>query len=266
MKKISLILMILIFASCVKDKRPSPPTNLTASMPLNTYVELYWQDNSNNETHFRIERNGDVIASKIINYYVDRAIQPGLEYTYQVWAVNEYGESGSNVVTIMVPGPPDSVQNFDAIPGFTKIKLTWDILEDTENYIIVRDNEQIAELPASINTFIDSTVELATNYIYIIYGKNSIGFGPGNLIAVKTLGNWGAIWSRSIDYIDGDLENGYATGYRLYLIKDGLLSLIYDGPDTTVDFVCDYYPCAVVEAYDGAGNVSDFSEVECIEK
>ncbi|MBW1729018.1 MAG: fibronectin type III domain-containing protein [Deltaproteobacteria bacterium] len=266
MKTKLLILAVLILASCIKDKRPNAPTDLRALLSSSNYVELYWNDNSNNESYFRIEKNGIADTTTRINYYIDREIQSGLEYTYQVWAVNEIGESGSNIVTVMVLGPPDSVQGFDAIPGFTKIKLTWDLLENVENYIIVRDNEQIAELPASATTFTDTTVELATSYVYIIYGKNSIGLGPGNLKAVKTLGRWGAIWNPTLDYIGGGFENGYAVGYRLYLIKDGLLSLIYDGPDTTVDFVCDYYPCAVVEAYDGAGNVSDFSEVECIEK
>ena len=265
MKKTILILSILILAGCVKDRRPSAPTNLLAMWSeLDQNVRLHWQDNSFNEDYFKIVKNGIVDTTVTVNFYADNDIQQNEKYQYQVWAVNEYGAKESNIASITIPGPPSAVLNFSAEPEFHKVRLNWDFLESADSYVIVRDNEQIAIVAAETTVFLDTTVQIWTEYIYIVYGKNENGLGVGNMILTKTRGRFLAIWNRSKDYIDGDVENGFATGYRLYLLGGEEREMIYDGPDTSYAFLVDFLPCVVVQAYDEAGNVSEDSEVECI--
>ena len=86
---------------------PETPSNLVATVLSSSKIELNWQDNSDNETHFRIERkqgNGSFnnIATVDVNTvnYLDSDLQASSVYSYQVRAENPTGNSGfSNQVT-----------------------------------------------------------------------------------------------------------------------------------------------------------------------
>jgi titin len=84
---------------------PAVSTNLTAGVAKNGQVNLNWQDKSNNETGFQIERspNGTAftviaaVGANTINYKDGNARQT---YYYRVAAKNNVGLSSySNVVT-----------------------------------------------------------------------------------------------------------------------------------------------------------------------
>ncbi|MFT4666740.1 MAG: hypothetical protein ACI8YQ_002123 [Polaribacter sp.] len=85
------------------------PTNLTAESVSQTAVELNWEDNSNNETAFIIERSiwtntsytevGNVAAN--VNIFTDGNLQANTAYFYQVKATNAPDESAySNQVGV----------------------------------------------------------------------------------------------------------------------------------------------------------------------
>lgn len=92
------------------DVIPAAPTNLSATAYHATttiYVVLYWQDNSDNEEGFSIERSTDGInfgeittTSENVNYYTDYNVESGITYYYKVRAYNEIGYSAySNTAT-----------------------------------------------------------------------------------------------------------------------------------------------------------------------
>jgi len=80
------------------DPAPSAPSGLVANATGPNSVDLSWSDTANNEDGFRVERNGSEIASVGANSqsYTDNSANCETNYSYQVFATNCGGESGSN--------------------------------------------------------------------------------------------------------------------------------------------------------------------------
>lgn len=88
---------------------PAAPTSLTASSNITGSVALAWQDKSNNELSFSIERSTSsssgfaVVGSVNFNLtsFTNQGLPSNTTYYYRVRAVNSSGNSGySNVVSI----------------------------------------------------------------------------------------------------------------------------------------------------------------------
>lgn len=98
------------------------PTNLQSSVDTMT-VFLSWQDNSENEEGFVIERKtGDSTSSNSfiaidtvgenITSYIDTSFNSDTIFSYRVFAYNSYGASDySNIVTAVVPLPTGIKEN-----------------------------------------------------------------------------------------------------------------------------------------------------------
>ncbi|MFA6054863.1 MAG: S8 family serine peptidase [Thermodesulfovibrionales bacterium] len=79
----------------------STPSNLSASAISKSRIDLSWQDNSSNETGFKIERKKASDASYIIiaevgsnvTSYSDTGLSAGTKYSYRIKAYNSSGES-----------------------------------------------------------------------------------------------------------------------------------------------------------------------------
>lgn len=90
---------------------PFSPTNLMGTI-FNNQIQLYWVDNSRNETSFKIERKTNTgiwteiasVASNIVNYN-DATVSGGTSYTYRVSSYNNSGYSinYSNLFSGTVP-------------------------------------------------------------------------------------------------------------------------------------------------------------------
>lgn len=87
--------------------RPNAPSSLTARMIDNTYAELSWIDNSNNETQFTLERRlanqswqtVENVSTDTVRYD-DNNLALGEEYEYRIKASNDAGDSNySNTVS-----------------------------------------------------------------------------------------------------------------------------------------------------------------------
>jgi hypothetical protein len=88
-------------AAFISTDVPAAPSNLNSAVS-GLDVTLTWNDNSDNEEHFVIERAADAgrwyvrdgsVAPDTEIYY-DRALLPGHTYTYRIKARNGLGESG----------------------------------------------------------------------------------------------------------------------------------------------------------------------------
>ena len=96
---------------------PSPPTNLTATPVSSSRIDLAWQDNSDNETGFRVQHrlNGTddwvSVGSTAANVTAlsDEGLLPATSYHYRVQAFTETTSSAFSseaVATTLEPVPP----------------------------------------------------------------------------------------------------------------------------------------------------------------
>ena len=93
-------------------------------------LRLEWQDNSDNEDGFEIERkvgDGEFVflngTGPNENSYIDAKVPTGVMLTYRVRAVNQYGNSGySNEATEIIVGP---VTPSDLKVGKENNPLAW---------------------------------------------------------------------------------------------------------------------------------------------
>jgi fibronectin type 3 domain-containing protein len=79
---------------------PAAPSNLTASPVSPSQIALSWQDNSSNESGFKIERSRDGVNFSQVGFvsvnttdYTDSNLAPDTIYYYQVVATNSVGDS-----------------------------------------------------------------------------------------------------------------------------------------------------------------------------
>lgn len=96
---------------------PDAPSNLTATLGSaggSPVVNLEWDDNSDDETAFVVERKSDIEGYGIlatlganVTSFVDNAVSEGRTYTYRVRAQGAAGVSGpSNEASATIPGVP----------------------------------------------------------------------------------------------------------------------------------------------------------------
>lgn len=87
---------------------PKVPANLIAKPISSTEVELTWKDKSNNENGFLIYRDGINIAQLPANssQYLDSERRPATNYSYEIKAYNQAGESGIIMVSVKTLNPP----------------------------------------------------------------------------------------------------------------------------------------------------------------
>ena len=98
---------------------PTAPTSLSATAVSDTEIMLTWQDNSNNEQGFRIERDSgsgwEVDFASVeanVTTYSDTGLTPESYHSYQVVAYNEVGDSAyTDVASATTQSTPsDTVQ------------------------------------------------------------------------------------------------------------------------------------------------------------
>ena len=120
----------------VLTQPPRAPTGLTATPVSLTGIDLAWQDNSTNETGFRVQRRVDGSPDWVeikttlanITQYSDTELEPRTTYRYRVRAVNNTGASGfSNEAAAATQAPmPPTLTDFAPSTGSlgTRVTLT----------------------------------------------------------------------------------------------------------------------------------------------
>jgi titin len=148
-------------------------------------IKLTWDDNSDNEYGFIIERDGSQIADVNANVttYYDRALSTNREYHYTVRSFNEIGNSRSSnevsATAVSIPNPP-SYLDATAISS-SKIELTWADNSDNETGFKVERKKsgeafsQIKTVEKNITTYIDTGLTADTKYLYRVRAYNNMG-------------------------------------------------------------------------------------------
>lgn len=108
-----------------KPAAPNAPTDLTAVSTAAGAVRLNWQDRSQTEAGFRVERKG-IFDTAFVSLqtlpagsqsFFDPSAAPGVSSTYRVFAFNPGGDSlSSNDVQVLVLAPPPAAPPAPTLP------------------------------------------------------------------------------------------------------------------------------------------------------
>ena len=182
---------------------PAQPTNLKVVAASGTELDLTWNDNSNIETGYSVERSTDGLTySPIIpslpagaTSYMDTALNPNVHYWYRVQALNFAANSNySNVVDLTTPVPPNKPTNaHPTTVTATSIAMAWnDTANNEDGYRISRSANQgtfvvIATLPANTTTYVNTNLTPNTLYEYHIQAFNIAGYNDFTGFSTTTL-------------------------------------------------------------------------------
>jgi hypothetical protein len=197
------------FSSCgAPASPPAAPSNLVATA-VSSRIDLTWQDNSNNESGFKIERcqgtqafcngapaNYSQIATTAANVtsYQDTGLTASTTYTYRVRAFNGGGDSGysnnSSATTQAAPPTPNAPSNLTAGALNTyQISLTWqDNSNNEDGFNVYRcvgcadpktGGTKVASVGANVTTYTDGSsstpLNQSTTYTYQVTAFNGSG-------------------------------------------------------------------------------------------
>jgi uncharacterized protein len=177
-------------ASATTGDSPDKPTDLAVTAISSSQVELTWEDNSDDENGFIIERkrsDGSYLqiatVGKNDTNYTNTGLSSDTKYSYRVRAYNSTGNSAySNEVSITtgyVPDPPSSLKTTPV--SSSSIALTWEDNSDDENGFKIERKKsggsysQIKTVGKNITAFTDTGLTKNTKYYYRVRAYNSSG-------------------------------------------------------------------------------------------
>ncbi len=175
---------------------PNAPSNLIANTISSSQINLTWQDNSSDETGFKIERKtGTGSYSQIatvgagVTSYSNTLLSAGTTYYYRVRAYNAAGNSNySNEVsaTTLPPPPPaptlKSPASASTVPSLTP-RLEWNASSGAVSYgIQISTSSSFANLVVNETGITNLYYDLApgilnwnTTYYWRVNARNSYG-------------------------------------------------------------------------------------------
>ena len=194
-----------------------PPTGLTATTFSNSRIDLNWQDNSDNESGFLVQRRRDSLpgddwiqpwvsiatTAADITGFSDDGFLPGTSYHHRVRAFNDTESSAfSNAVLVATPGiqPPTSL-TAEAVFN-TRVNLVWQDNSSNETGFRVQrrlhgspDWVSIATTAANVTGFSDVGLLPRTFYYYQIQAFDDLEY--------STFSNELPVMTRKIQNITG---------------------------------------------------------------
>jgi len=189
-----IIALVLIFRVISENSKLSPPSNL-AAVATSAGIDLSWQDNSGNETGFKIERKtGDggnyqeigTVGTNIITYS-DTGLSGNTTYYYQVRAYSDSSYSSysnkASATTLpqTIPNAPSSLVAV-AISS-AQIDLRWQDNSNNESGFKIDRSKtgaegsyrQVATVKPNINTYSDTSLIENTTYYFRVSAYNDAG-------------------------------------------------------------------------------------------
>ena len=187
-----------VFRYSVLISPPAAPSNLTATADSLAEITLRWQDNSNNEDGFRIERKTGSsgawaeITTAPANMLVhhDLGLTPKTSYSYRLRAHNAAGDSGysneaSTTTLDFPPLPPSNLTATTVSP--TQITLTWQDNSNNENGFNIERKVGVSGVWTPIASVAGTTYDdtnggtglsPGTTYFYRVQAWNLGGVSP----------------------------------------------------------------------------------------
>ncbi len=178
----------------------NPPSNLAANVVSATEIKLSWDDNSNGEQGFVIQRstNGtsyvalDTVLADVITFS-DQTAQPGFDYTYRVLAQATVSVSAAS--NTIIAGSLTSPTNLTAdVTGGTSVQLRWSYSgNNAGRFVIERQDSEggafalVANVTATSSpSYQDKTVGEGTLYSYRVKAEDLPRSSTYSLIASAT--------------------------------------------------------------------------------
>ncbi len=200
---------------------PEAPADVAVAETGEDFVALLWEDRSEDELYFEIERRlaSDnqwwivAWASPDRTHFIDRGLPPRHEFYYRVRAWNAFGPSAySNEVyaaTLAEPVPPPRRLR-EVSWSATTIELAWERNGGEHSFVIRRRRGAAGALtvadvvPGNADRWIDRDVVAGVPYTYVVNAVTDFGLSaPSNTV---TTAAGIAILAISPDV--GDIEGG----------------------------------------------------------
>ena len=162
------------------------PTGLTATA-MNQAVQLTWTNYPAAASYIVYRSlNADsgyvAIGTTAVNSFADNtSLQNGQTYYYEVSAVVNGVETATSWEVSATPYPaPGAVGQLSALWACSGIELQWQppanvAVSPLDDYLVVADNVQLAELPPGAINYFDSREVIASNCVYQVIARNSSG-------------------------------------------------------------------------------------------
>ncbi|MCC7518713.1 MAG: fibronectin type III domain-containing protein [Verrucomicrobiae bacterium] len=183
---------------------PRPPTELTGAAVAADEIDLAWNDNSDQELGYVVERkiSGGTFAQVALllpntTAWQDRGLSASTGYTYRVKALgvradSDYSNEASATTLEGVPGAPSGL-TATPVSG-TEIQLGWSDNSGNESTFVIErkagaDGSYAATgyVGAGVQTYSDSGLSAETTYFYRVKATNSQGESPwSNEVSVST--------------------------------------------------------------------------------
>lgn len=177
---------------------PPAPSGLSASAQSASSVGLVWNDNSNNESGFKVERRrADDAASAFAQItllaadttsFLDTGLDAATAYDYRVRAFNGAGDSPySNVFTVTTLAPPPPAPNPPSglaltVNSSSSITLRWTDNSTNETAFRLERStgndggfSEMATVAADTTSYRDTGLAPATHYFYRVRAANATG-------------------------------------------------------------------------------------------
>ncbi|MCX8959873.1 hypothetical protein EHW64_01390 [Erwinia psidii] len=180
---------------------PVSPAGLHAGEVTSTSATLSWNASATAGASYRLYRDGHLIHSGSALSFTDSGLQENTLYSYAVSAVNSAGveSSQSQPLTITTsttaePGttPPTAPYNLHSM-GETanSVNLMWGASSGSnplQSYIVYRDGYEIARVPASQLSYLDSGLKADSFHRYFVAAVDSSNLlsVPSNVLSVTT--------------------------------------------------------------------------------
>jgi subtilisin family serine protease len=198
---------------------PPPPSDLQVTSVGSTQVSLAWQDRSDNETGFSLERRelpsggwGARILPRDTESFVDYGLTPATSYAYRVQAFNGDGNSDysneATATTLGIPPAPVAIEPYGCGTTFPAT-LRWTTVVHATSYRVtvleVGNPTPVYEATPGTPPLVVPGLVAGRRYSWTVRGRNSaLEEGPSSTPRVFT--------SETCRLYIGDAQGGEGSG------------------------------------------------------
>jgi len=173
---------------------PSVPTNLAATAPKSTQVNLTWgastdPNYASSTLTYDVFRNGSQVATTAagVTSYSDTGLAPSTSYTYTATASDPGGNTSAQSTSAKITTPADTTPpsvptNVAAIaPNSTQVNVSWTASTDLNyassalTYKVYRNGTLVKTTAAGATSYSDTGVVASTTYSYTVAAANPAG-------------------------------------------------------------------------------------------